>query len=441
MKRKLYYKLCAWKARKQCPPLILKGARQVGKSYLLKQFGAHEFDNFYHFDFEKNHTELAPFFAKDLNVHKILENLSFYVGKSIIPGKDLIIFDEIQNCPRALSSLKYFNEDMPTLHICAAGSLLGIYLANESYPVGKVTHFELFPMSFEEFLWQSDSALLVEAFNAAIKKREMPEAAHNKCWEVLKEYYVIGGMPAAVNLWLGQKADKVNAMNSVREMQYELIENYKADFKKHAGNLNAMHIITVFENIPKQLSRVLNGSLKRFYFKDVIPGKRRFIELEGPINWLEKAGLIYKVWPVSRIENPLTAFTKANIFKLFCFDIGILGAMLNLSPGTIILQDYGITKGYFAENYAATQLKACGIKELYSWQNRSYEIDYLLERDSRIIPVEIKAGTKKAIKSLKYLLSFSRTGQGLLLSADNLDFSGKDIINIPLYLAGKLDEL
>ena len=434
MKRKLYEQLQIWKEDPNRLPLVLKGARQVGKSFLLEHFGENEFDKCFHFDFEKDKEKLADLFSGNLDPKTILYNLSLLVGENISVQNDLIIFDEIQNCSKALTSLKYFAEELPQLHICAAGSLLGIHLSDESFPVGKVNFLELLPMTFGEFLWTYNNQMLLEVYNSAIYIKQIPLIAHKQLWSILKEYYVVGGMPGVVAAFLEFGENKIDGMNAARKKQKELIASYKADFKKHAGPLNALHIINVFEKIPQQLASHLDDAVKRFRFKDVIPGKRHFIDLEGPINWLEKAGLVYKVYPCTRVEEPLISFTKDNIFKLFILDVGILGAMLDLSPETLILQDYGITKGFFAENLVAGELIASGHEKLFCFFERNYEVDFLFYHKSSVIPVEVKAGNRKSVKSLKYFINQYNPDTAILISAGNLNIEKSQILSCPLYL-------
>ncbi len=440
MKRLLYNKLLAWKHARERVPLVLRGARQVGKSFLLEEFAVNEFDDWYCFDFEKDAKALIPVFDNDLDPRKIIDNLSLFLGRRIDTHNSLVIFDEIQNCPRALTSLKYFYEDLPELAIACAGSLLGISLSEESFPVGKVTFLDIFPMNFEEFLMNCGEDLLYDVFNNAIAAGTIPLVAHNRLWELLKDYYVIGGMPRIVRHYLQDGKDKVERLLAARSMQRELLDTYFRDFSKHSGKVNAIHIGTVFENLPKQLSGYHDGSVKRYRFKDVLPGKKSFAELEGPITWLIRAGLVIRVNLCHRAELPLMSFCKSNLFKLYVCDIGLLGSMLELAPKTLLLQDYGMTKGFFAENYVACELVAGGERNLYSWTRRNSEIEFLKDFDGTVIPMEVKSGTRTKSQSLRqYMLKYS-PAHALKLSGKTLNLTGT-IKDIPLYLAGKISEL
>lgn len=434
MERIAYQRLVQWKQQKERMPLILRGARQVGKSFLLKQFGQKEFKKFHLFDFEKSTKELLPIFNSDLSANKLINELSLYVGQQIDEKQDLLIFDEIQNCPRALTSLKYFCEEKPNLAICAAGSLLGISLSDSSFPVGKVEYLDLYPLNFEEFLMSLNNSLLLKSFHEGCQTGLLPHIAHTKLWDTLKYYYVVGGMPKAVSLYLENQALPLEALTKVREMQKAILSAYYSDFSKHAGKVNAMHISRVFENIPEQLSQNIDNSVQKFRFKDVIPNKRTYADLDGPIDWLVKAGLVYKVKICNHAEVPLKAFCKQNLFKLFFFDIGLLGAMLDLSPQSLILQDYGITKGFFAENFVAQELTFSGEQTLYSWTERNSEIEFILDINGVIIPVEVKSGIRTKAQSLKQYFFKYNPQQAIQISAKPLNLKGK-IKNYPLYLA------
>ncbi len=438
MRRSAYNALLAWKKSNHRMPLLLQGARQVGKSYLLESFGKKEFKNYHIFNFEQD-SGLTKIFTQDLTPKKILFELSLHLNKKIAPKTDLVIFDEIQECPRAITSLKYFCENAPELALCCAGSLLGVKLSTESFPVGKVAFLDLYPMSFEEFLLARDEKMLLELLPSALEIGNLSEVAHIRLWEKLKEYFVTGGMPQVVSTYISMHEDKAEAMRQARVLQKGLIESYYKDFAKHSGKTNAIHIVSVFENVPMQLAKTFEGSVKRYKFKDVIHKKRSFSELQGPIDWLEKAGLLIKVKICNRSELPLEAFCKDNFFKLLFFDIGLLGCMLDLSPESVLQQDYGITKGYFAENYVAQELVAAGYKRLYSWTERNSEIEFMRVIDGKIVPVEVKAGTRVQAKSLKqYILKYS-PDIAIKISGNPLTLGKNQAIrNIPLYLAGSI---
>jgi predicted AAA+ superfamily ATPase len=440
MKRKLYSHLLAWKDSKTRVPLIMRGARQVGKSYLLKEFGKNEFNRCHHFDFEKSGKALIPLFKEGLSPDVIIKNLSLFAGVQIDSERDLVIFDEIQNCPEALTSLKYFCEDMPGLFICAAGSLLGISLSSSSFPVGKVCYLDLYPMNFEEFLLNGGEDLLYETFCEALTDAGSSSLVHSKLWEKLKEFYVVGGMPGIVSQYFSYSGRQAEGMQQARHLQRELLRDYQNDFSKHSGKINALHISSVFENIPIQLASHMDGSVQRFRFKDVIPARQGHAALEGPIDWLLKAGLVYKVPVCQKAQLPLKAFTKTNIFKLFIFDIGILGCMLELDPKTLVLQEYGLMKGFFAENYVACELTASGERQLYSWSERNSEIEFIKDLEGQIVPIEVKSGIRTKAQSMRQYIAKYAPPLAVMISGNRLGLQNQKVLNYPLYYAGRLTE-
>ncbi len=436
MRREILKKLENWANRTDRRPLILRGARQVGKTFVVTEFGKAYFRQCHIFNFEEE-KEIRAVFEKNLDPKRIIEELSYARQTPINIQKDLVFFDEVQECPRALTSLKYFCENMPELSLIAAGSLLGIKLSEESFPVGKVEFLHLYPMNFREFLVANESPMLVDAYDQASMEISIPEMAHQQLWREFLNYCVTGGMPQAVATYMANKSDKMTAFTEVRSIQKFLVNNYSRDFAKHSGKTNSIHIVSVFENIPMQLSAQVDASTKRYHFNHVIPGKKSFAQLQGPIDWLEGAGLIIKVHVCNRAEIPLKAFCKLNLFKLLVFDIGLLGAMLNLPVKSVLEQDFGITKGYLAENFVAQEFLAGGYDELYSWAERNSEIEFLTVMDGAIVPVEVKAGHRTQAKSLhQFILKYSPQ-TAIKLAANPFSRSGH-VITLPLYLAGNL---
>ncbi len=438
MKRVLYTQLMRWRESPVRKPLLLQGARQVGKSYLLEQFGKNEFPNFFRFNFEKT-PQLAKIFQVDLVPERIIRELSLVAEKTIIPEKDLVIFDEIQESPSALTSLKYFNEEMPELALCCAGSLLGVKLSAQSFPVGKVNLLHLYPMTFQEFLRALGKHQLIESLKSADITNPLPEIAHDMLWALLMEYFMTGGMPQVVKEYIPLRNTPVEARHQTRKLQQDLLASYYKDFAKHAGATNSMHIVAVLENIPMQLVHNQDGSVKRYMFKDVIPKKKSFADLQGPIDWLEQAGLAIKVKVCNRAELPLESFCKPNMFKLFVFDVGLLGCMLNLPVEAIANDDYGITKGYFAENFVAQELMSAGSQKLYAWTERHSQIEFLKTTGSKIIPLEVKAGTRTQAKSLQQYIQKYSPDEAIILSKKNIAGKKDSVVKyIPLYMAGSL---
>ncbi len=410
------------------------------KKSLQKVFiGKSHFEKCHTFNFEENR-EIHSIFEKNFDPKRIIEELSYVQKTPINIGQDLVFFDEIQECPKALTSLKYFCEKTPQLSLVSAGSLLGIKLSEESFPVGKIDFLHLFPMNFREFLEAGENRMLVEAYDNASIAHPTAEMAHQQLWRELLNYYVIGGMPQVVLTYLAGKENKPAAFDEVRKMQKILTDSFCKDFAKHSGKNNSVHIVLVLENIPNQLSAQVDASTKRYRFNHIIPGKKSYAHLQGPIDWLENAGLIIKISICNRAEIPLKAFCKNNLFKLFVFDIGILGSMLNLPIQSILEQDYGITKGYLAENFVAQELLASGMDDLHSWTERNSEVEFLIVKNGAIVPVEVKAGHRTQAKSLQQFIIKYSPKETIKLSAK--PFSGThQLANIPLYFAGKLASL
>lgn len=436
MKREILSKLEGWLNSQTRKPLVLQGARQVGKTYTITEFGNAHFKRCHIFNFEEN-KEIHAIFEKNFDPKRIIEELAYLKAIPIDLKHDLVFFDEIQECPKALTSLKYFCEEMPGLALISAGSLLGTKLSEESFPVGKVDFLYLHPINFREFLMVSENQMLLDAYDAASIDNPIGSLAHQKLRQELLNYYVTGGMPQAVLTYINNKADKLTVFNETRKVQKALNDSFNKDFAKHSGPNNSIHIVSVFENIPMQLSAEVDGSTRRYRFNHVIPGKRSFAQLQGPIDWLVNAGLVIKINVCNRAEIPLKAFCKHNIFKLFIFDIGLLGAMLNLPVQSILAQDYGITKGYLAENFVAQELVAAGIDDLYAWTEQNSEIEFLIYLNGRIVPVEVKSGRRTQAKSLQQFLIKYSPELAIKLSTNQFSKTDK-IINFPLYLTRKL---
>ena len=428
-------RLVAWKEELPRKPLLLKGVRQVGKTHLLKEFGRIHFSQCHYFNFEKQ-PQLAKIFEPDLVPERILKELSFFLDRPIHIGQDLVVFDEIQELPKALTSLKYFQEECPKLHLCGAGSLLGLHLSSGSFPVGKVTFETLRPMSFEEFLIANEDKSLPFLENLTDKSKISP-IVHEHLWEQLKRYFIVGGLPEVVSTYCERKNDLFEAFAQVRKKQDDLLTSYYADIAKHSGKINAMHIDRVFRSIPMQMQQVQDNSIARFKFRGVVPGVTHYDRLAGAIDWLEAAGLAIKIQIVNTGYLPFKGYTKENLFKLVLFDVGILGSMSGLSPKVILDYDYGSYKGFFAENFVAQELLGSGKESLFSWQEHKAEIEFVVEMNGDVIPLEVKSGMVAKAKSLH---TFSEKYQ----PPYQVIFSGRPMHikentgeqNYPLYLAG-----
>ncbi len=429
MKRDIYKLLEVWKQSVRRKPLILNGARQVGKTYALKHFGKTSYDKVAYLNFEKDE-KLGQYFEGTLDPKQLIKIISIHTEIEIEPNNTLLIFDEIQNCPKALNSLKYFCEEANEYHVVAAGSLLGVKTAGEKgFPVGKVNFLHLYPLTFFEFLLalgQEKTRAYLEEYNSY---EPIPNPMHEKLIQLLKLYFFIGGMPEAVAEYA-----KTEKLNVVREIQLEILNAYERDFAKHAPPQEIMKITTVWKQVHRQLVK----ENKKFIFA-AIRKSARGRDYEEAIQWLSDAGLIHKSYLVETPKFPLSAYADNNVFKIFLADVGLLGAQSNLSPHTIIDGDLLFTefKGAFTENYVAQELIATKHKEPYYWTSEGIaEVDFLLEDDHAIYPLEVKAGANQKKKSLLVYSQKYMPSKLIRTSTMNLKHDG-DIYNFPLYLISR----
>jgi len=426
MKRDIYQQLEEWKRSTRRKPLVLNGARQVGKTYALKRFGAVSYEKIAYLNFEKDE-KLAQYFEGTLDPQKLIRILSIHTEVEIQPHRTLLIFDEIQECPKALNSLKYFCEEANEYHVVAAGSLLGVKTAGgKGFPVGKVNFLHLYPLTFFEFLSAVGSEK-IRAFLEELKSYEpIPEPLHEKLTQLLKIYFFVGGMPEAV----AEYAKNEN-LNTVREIQLEILNAYEKDFAKHAPPGEIMKITTIWKQIHRQLAK----ENKKFIFA-AIRKSARGRDYEYAIQWLSDAGLIHKSYLVDSPKFPLSAYADNNIFKVFLADVGLLGAQSNLSAHSIIEGDLLFTefKGALTENYVAQELIATKRKESYYWASEgSAEIDFLMEEEREIYPLEVKAGANQKKKSLLVYNQKYAPAKLVRATTMNLKHDGA-IYNYPLYL-------
>ena len=426
MKRDIYEKLLEWKSSKERKPLILRGVRQAGKTYILQEFGRKEYGNIAYFNFEED-PALDDFFQQKLDPVPIVANLSLYLDREIKPGKDLIIFDEIQASNNALNALKYFSEQAAEYHIAAAGSLIGITLSRpRSFPVGKVNFLDMYPLTFLEFLDALGKSGLRRLIEIKIDFSPFPQPFHDELVDLLGKYSFVGGLPEPVKLFA-----ETGNLNDVRSNQKDIIDSYLLDFSKHAITSDIPKLAVIWDSIPSQLAK----ENKRFVFS-AIRKSVRAREYEGALQWLENAGLIYKSYQVTIPKKPLKGYMNRSSFKVFVFDVGLLGAMVKLAPQVLIEKDRLFTefKGAFVENYVAQQLRSEKQIDLYYWtsEGKKAELDFLCEFGSQIYPLEAKAGISPKSKSLN---SYDQQFSPPILSRAtllNLRHDGR-ILNYPLY--------
>ena len=429
LERNAIQDLISWKNDAERKPLVLRGARQVGKTWLMKEFGRNYYKSFVYFNFDEE-DELKSIFEANKNPQRIIELLSMICGEKILPEETLIIFDEIQECPEALNTLKYFKEKANEYHVIAAGSLLGTLLAKpKSYPVGMVNLLDIYPLKFDEYLEATDSGLYAY-YESIQKEQQIEEIFHNRLLEAYNNYLIIGGMPECVASWVKYKDPA-----RVSQIQRELIEIYENDFSKHNGKVNSGRILMVFRSIVAQLAK----PNEKFMYGAVREGGRAR-DFEEAIEWLVSAGMLNRVYNVAKMEHPLSAFDKLDQFKLFVFDTGLLKHMAGIDNSAILLKaDYQF-KGPLTENYVLQQLRGQFEVEPRYYSDKNSEIDFVLQNGTEIIPVEAKGGEDRSAPSFKRYIAENAPEHALRFSKRGYRKDGA-ITNIPLYLAGKTKQL
>ena len=429
MRRTAMEKLVAWKSSDERKPMVLKGARQVGKTWLMKEFGKNYYKSFVYFNFDEE-DELKSIFETNKNPQRIIELLSMIAGEKIYPLDTLVIFDEVQECPEALNALKYFKEMANEYHVIAAGNLLGTLLAKpKSYPVGMVNLLDIFPLTFEEFLKATDAPLFAY-YEDIHKEQQIEEIFHNRLLEAYNNYLIIGGMPECVSSWLKHKDPA-----KIAQIQRELIEVYENDFSKHNGKVNSGRILMVFRSIVTQLAK----SNEKFMYGAVREGARAR-NFEEAIEWLVSAGMLNRIYNVSKLEHPLSAFDKLDQFKLFLFDTGLLKQMAGIDNSAILLKSTYQFKGQLTENYVLQQLRGQFDVMPRYFSSRNGEIDFVLQYGMDIIPVETKGGEDKSAPTFKKYVADNHPQYAVRFSKMGYRKDG-NITNIPLYLVGKTKEL
>ena len=423
MYRNIIEKLKAWKNSEFRKPLILAGARQVGKTYILKEFGKEEYSNVAYVNCDKE-AMAKTLFVEDYDIQRIVMAIAAITGQTIVPGKTLIILDEIQEVKRGLSVLKYFCEDAPEYHVAVAGSLLGITMhKGESVPVGKVDVLHMYPMTFDEFL-------------LAKGKKQMCDILQSKDWKtikllrgeyikILREYYFVGGMPEAVSRFM-----KTNDPNQVRDVQYEILYTYQKDISKHVPASESNRINMVWQSMPSQLAK----ENKKFIYGVAKKGGRAK-DFEVAIQWLMDAGLVYKSELVKEAKMPLKYYVDINSFKLFLLDCGLLGAMSETAPESLLVAVNGMeeAKGAFTENFVMSQLVASMRNSVFYYSSgNKLKLDFLIQHGTEIVPIEAKAEENLRSKSLTSFVSSHPGMHGIRFSMS--DYREQDwMTNVPLY--------
>ncbi|MCD4848186.1 MAG: AAA family ATPase [Candidatus Aegiribacteria sp.] len=441
MRRKTEQALLQWRENSNRKPLLLRGVRQSGKTYLLKKLFAPFFPASHYFDLKMNRAAHAVFSSGDLNPKSLLSELEFVSGKTIDINSELLILDEIQACPKALTALKYFCELMPGVFIAAAGSLIGVHLSQESFPVGKIDMVNVDPLDFREFLSAIGEDRANDLLQEAHPLKPFSDLVHNRIWQLYGKYLAVGGMPETVKVYTDNiPRGEWTAYNAVRAVQEHLVEGWISDIAKHSGKANSLHIEQVWKSLPSQLGREFDGNAKRFRFKGVIPGRKSYRDIAGPIAWLEKARMVNRVPVVNRGESPVSVWEKQSLFKLFVHDTAILRYMAGIPLNESRVFNPGFYKGWVAENAVAQELVANGFKRLHCWTERNSEIEFLLDGTSGPIPVEVKSGRNTRSRSLSVFREKYDPEISVKLGAWNFSAS-KKVLLLPLYAAFKLSDL
>ena len=431
MQREITQDLMAWKESPRRKPLLVTGVRQCGKTYIIKRFAQDQFQNLVYVNFEES-PGLGAIFDYDFDVKRILAEVELNTRQKIIPGETLLFLDEIQECPRAITALKYFCENMRELHVACAGSLLGVAIKNEqvSFPVGKVNRMQLRPMSFKEFVLANGRDDLISVLGGWPIDRPIPDLYAVPMQKLLSEYYAVGGMPEAVKAWLETHDPSVAA-----SAQDEILQDYADDFSKHAPAKDVPRIRWIWDSIPVQLAKDNN----KFMFSHVRQGKRS-AELEDALQWLVDAGLIVQLLLAEKPQVPLSGCVDKTYFKVYMADIGLLRAMTKV-PFDNVMDRPGLFarfKGAFAENYVLNELRSLGIDPCFWRSGNTAEVDFVYEYNGDIVPVEVKAADNTQAKSYRQFCRKYAPPIGFKLSQKNIASNMCEetrTLSVPLYLA------
>lgn len=425
MERKIMQELLKWKNMGQERlPLLIYGARQVGKTYAMKELGIHYFQNTVYVNFEADE-KIGNFFLTDIHPDHIIHILEQYYGEKIVPGQTLIIFDEIQSCERALTSLKYFAEEAPEYHVIGAGSLLGVALKREnfSFPVGKVHMLTMYPLDFEEYLWARRKKWLADMIREHFESnKQFPEVLHEEAMQEYYQYCIVGGMPAVVMSYLTPKA--VLSQEEIRQM---ILNSYIADMAKYAEPGEMVKIYAAYDSLPAQLAK----DSKKFQYRLIKSGARASQYGES-IDWLIRSGIVYKCSKCTDGNLPLAAYQDLSSYKLYYSDMGIMSARMGMTIGILLGQESERFRGVFAENYVACALAAKGHELLYWESDGVAEVDFLIVKEEHLIPVECKAGDHVKAKSLMQYMQRYRPMYAIRISARNFGMVN-GIKSVPLY--------
>ena len=430
MKRLIYTELLEWKNGTNHKPLILDGVRQCGKTYLLKELGSEEFESCVYCNFEETR-ELKDLFDGNMEPSKIIRDIELLKNTKITPGKTLLILDEIQDCDSAITSLKYFYEHMPELHVACAGSLLGILKSETSFPVGKVDTKHLYPMNFYEYLMAEGETSMAEFILSDPDPEDVSKPIHEALLRLIRDYCIVGGMPEVVHSWITH-----HDINKVDSLQKELLQNYEKDFAKHGGNMLET-LTSVWMSLPSFLSRENH----KFIFKE-LKKDGRSEDFRDPVQWLSNAHLIYKVNMIKGHAYPPSTEQDDSQYKLYMCDIGLLRAMAGHPAGIMLTEndDTHLYKGGMYENLAVCELMSAGAGNLFYWREGRYEVDLISAIDGRTVPIEVKSGTNFSMESLNFYQKKFKVPWGFVISS-RMPRKGEGRGMIPFYLAGNIQRV
>ena len=431
MYREVTEKLIEWKNKANRKPLLMTGVRQCGKTYIIKEFAQENFKNFIYINFEESE-KLSAIFDYDYDVNRIVHELEQHLKTKIVAGDTCVFMDEIQECPRAITALKYFCENMRELHLICAGSLLGVAIREKqiSFPVGKVNRVELYPMNFKEFAMACGRTDFIQVFENWAVDRAIPDLYSVQMKKLLKEYYVVGGMPEAVKTWV-----ESGSVEEVEQVQNDILKDYADDLSKHAPEGDVVKIRWIWDSIPVQLAK----ENRKFIFSHVKEGKRS-ADLEDALQWLVDAGLVSKLYMVENPESPLSGFADKTYFKVYMCDVGLLRVKSKVDSETIMEENpsYIRFKGAFTENYVLNELISSGLEPYFWHSGNTAEIDFIYESKGNLIPVEVKSADNTQAKSYKLFCEKYKPKTGFKLSQKNIaeNLLGETrTYSIPLYLA------
>jgi predicted AAA+ superfamily ATPase len=450
MKRKIFKDFQKWSDSSTRKPLVLKGARQVGKTHILEEFGRESFEakgyQAFYVDFRLDQ-DVRQIFTDSQEPDEILKALEYRFKTKIDEHHDLLILDEVQDCPGAISSMKYFEQGKKHMRVICAGSHLGMLNCQNSFPVGKVDFLYMFPMSYEEFLMEWHEELYVQWRESLKTLKPLSSFFHEECMKAFFDYLFTGGLPEVVSHFMSYREkgeeESLCCINEVRDLQGALWEGYAADFAKYSDVVNANHILHVFDSIPMQLQNVHDDSVKRYQFSNVIPKRKGFTSVRGPLDWLKRSRLCISSFISEEGKQPLLGYCKENRFKVYGFDVGLLNYKLGTTFESIHQVNETSYKGFVAENFVAQELYTVFNSDLFSWQKSTAEIEFLFPFKEHVFPLEVKSSKRsRRSKSLESYMKRYTPPYVIKVSGENLKInSDKKTLTVPIYFSSQISRV